>query len=419
LDVTSSLNRSNGLTASMNAPIVFQSPPKSRIRSVPFGKTGLHILIPMPNRGVIAGCAMAFSFVLVPALMAKMFVGQLKINVRPIDAWVWFTGVIVFAGSALAVIVVNWIWPHVRHTWFRRVNIVVEPGRIAVRQIGPFRKWDLTTEFGRDAVARLLQSCRDAPHGAVEVVGVSGAARCAEVLSASERDWLVDIINHIHHHGIAAAPQANQGMAHARRTSVFDPFQVAKSGPVVIDENHWEEFRCHFAPHRGLAIWIVATMATICSVGLLYLFTNGGDLQRAWNAVEAGGSIGAAVLLGVMLLIALLPALLGLWLVAGRRSIALAPGELIFRRHLGPLGFRRRVPWDAIESITTLAYADRKVAIQIARRARVPDSVLLKGCVVRHRSGHLVLSDDKEVDGVLRSLLRGKLDEWGVPVSED
>jgi hypothetical protein len=186
----------------------------------------------------------------------------------------------------------------------------------------------------------------------------------------------------------------------------------------VIDENSSDAMRCHFAPHRGLATRIAAVVLVGLTLGAVLLFFLGGELGR-WKDPAGRLPTAAAVVLGVLLMISSLPAAVGLWLLCVRTSVTLTPRQLILRRRLGPMGRSWFVPVRKIDAITCRAYADRAIARKVHAGKQAPDAVQLGGCVVRYGEKHLLLTSDDQVDPVLRSLVRGKLAEWGRQTSED
>jgi hypothetical protein len=326
-------------------------------------------------------------------------------------------GTSIVIGAAVIALIVNWIWPHLKYAWFYRTNILVEPGRIVVGRIGILGKFDIAFDKSQNPAARNIVLRKWGVTGAVEIYGVSGGTRFAESCSDEERNWLVETINATVKRRPSSGARAS-GLVSARHSKSFDPYEIAADSPILIDEDSSDSMRCHFAPHRGPLTWIAAVALVGFTVGALSLFFLGEELNR-WKDPAGRVPTEASVVLGVLLMISSLPAAVGLWLLCDRTSVTLTPKQLILRRHLGPIGRRWVVPVREINAITCRAYADREIARQIHARNQAPDAAQLDSCVVRYGDGHLLLTCDKHVDPVLRSLLRGKLVEWGRPIRED
>lgn len=394
-----------------------EMPHSSRFRATAHGSDGLLIHFPIPVRGLIVILGLAFSLYIVPKILAQMAVARWRNGAQPGDAAVWIIGALIVIGAAVAVLVANWIWPHLKYAWFCRTNILVKPGNIVVGRIGILGKVDMAFDESENPAARHVAPQTWGVVGAVEIYGAGRATRIAELCSVDEQNWLVETINSI----VARRPSPvarGGGPASARHPQPFDPYEIAGDSPIVIDENSSDAIRCHFAPHRGPLTWIPAFVFVGATLGVILLFFLGGELDR-WKDPAGQLPTEAAVILGVLLMIASLPAAVGLWLVCARISVTLTPGQLIFRRSLGPIGRSRVVPVEKIDAITCLAYADRAVARQVHAGTQAPDAAQMDGCVVRQGDTYLLLTNDKQVDAVLGSLLRRKLAEWGRPTSAD
>jgi hypothetical protein len=371
------------------------------------------IYIPPPRWGILVWLALGIPLWLVPLFLAKLGAAQSKAGAKPVSIWIWIVGISIFCITLLIVAVILRKWPHLRCAWFRRTNILVEPGRLVMGSTGFTGKSEVAYEPAAvNPTASHVEIRAGNKGGAVEIWGAGGSSRFGEALSDAERDWLVETINRLLKLRSSALPANRKAAPQRQALKSFDAFQIAADSPIVIDGDDAETLRFHYARRRGVAIWIVALLLMACSLGCISPLFRGADRQHGGN--DAMGRV-IGIVIGVM--IVAIPGFFGLALVAARHSIALTSDELAHRIHLGPIGAKWKVSTREIDAITTLDFADRADAARFKNRTALSKVPEMAGCLIRLPSKHRVVPTDNLVAPVVRSLLLGKLGSWGRDVS--
>lgn len=404
-------------------------PEGSRIRiSHCDGATLIHIA--PPGWGILVFAALGIPLLLVPKILAELGRAQGKAGAKSVPVWIWIVGIMIFCLTVLILVIVNRKWPHVIRNWFYRSNVLVEPGRIAISfdLVEPLRtiaisysrfsrKSDAYGQVTVNSTARHIEIRAQSQDGSVYVCGTDGSLKFGEALSNEERDWLVGTINSLVNQRTSGSPANRKAVPKREAPKSFDAFQIAADTCIVIEKEDAETLRFHYPRRRGVLIWILALFLMACSVGGLSACLIGSRNQDRAQGPDVGliGKVGGVACCSMFLSY---PALLGLVLVASRVSVVLTSDELVFRRHLGPLGRRRNVPTREIEAITTLDFPDRAAAARFRNRTDLSQLPGMTGCVIRIPNKHLDVPIDDLVAPVVRSLLLGKLACFGRDVSD-
>ena len=385
-----------------NSPAAEGLPVESKVQIVESSNTQKVIFVPAGGKRVRGLAVMAVVWNAIVGVISGVMLlvgGAEEIKGLPLLFMIPFLGLFWVVGLGLV-----FYWIRLR---FTRLYLLLERDRLVIQRILFGRKAIKETDLAPNSRARLVEAYQqnDESIYAVAIEGVNRTAKFGTALSREEKDWFVRTINEFISGGKALFDEtqfpeqcdacgaelgevpaigdelicpicgktfrAEMGAAGLgeERVADLEPGSISPDNPITVLDSSPDQLRIRYAavPHgaiRSFAGWFLLLFALVWFGGVFYVGSNafGGRLDLM-DKVSLVFSVVAAIA-------AVIPFLLGLFVLHGRITIDLTHEWLHCRWHLGPLGYQKRVPAVSVTNVTVQVEWPQTSVEQSSRRSR-------------------------------------------------
>lgn len=324
---------------------------------------------------------------------------------------------------------------------FERLFVMIEPDRVVIQRTLFGYKRIAETTLDDSSRAELIESYseNDNPVYRIEITGIDRTAKFGTALSPEEKDWLVDQINEFLRPtgeppsaqprpdfcfncgaklNIAAeassttCPACGQEInigsgGDDRQESSPEDAAVPQPPELVIDVQTDDHLQFHLP---GCSHPIVRWGLGLFSMTFGIAFVSA-PLGTALNFDDLG--ILPLLFTIPFILGGLIPIAVGLFMLCGRITVALSPGGIRVRYHVGPLGYSKTAVLDAI--IRVHVAQSKPSNPRVGRGAHQSGTKNLDACIVQagKKSLLLTLVHDRSTARFVAQLVREQLKTMG------